>query len=280
MASYEALRHVTIGRYIPTNSFIHRLDPRAKLISISMMIITVLIATFYVSNILLLGLIVSLVLLARIPLSYLLSSIRPALPAIIILSLLQLLFYRGEPNATLLLHWGQIRISATSLRLVIVSLLRFLDLLFLTSLLTNTTTTSALTNGLESLLRPFNALGLPGHEVALVGTVALRFVPILGEQLESIVKAQDARNVNGRTRSRWHLIHNTRRLANLVVPLFVDAYRRSEEMILAMQARCYHGGKGRTHLVELVFSSWDYVTIVLAMLLTVCTIIIQRCPLP
>ncbi|MFP3895698.1 MAG: energy-coupling factor transporter transmembrane component T family protein [Anaerolineales bacterium] len=280
MAGHEALRHVTLGRYIPGNSFVHRLDPRTKLITFVTLMALVLVATSYTSNALLLALVTSCVLMAGLPVGYLLSNVRPALPVIVALSLLQLLFYRADPGTPLLLSWGKLHISTVALRLVIVSLIRFLVLIFLVSLLTNTTTTSSLTSGLESLLRPLNRLGLPGHEIALVGAVALRFVPILGEELESIAKAQDARNISNRNRGRWQLAQNARRVAALIVPLFVDAYRRAEELILAMRARCYHGGEGRSHLVTFAFSPQDYIALGLTVLSTTVVLTVQQLPLP
>lgn len=280
MAGYEALRHVSIGRYIPGDSPIHRLDPRTKLIAFATLMGLILVATSYISNVLLLALATSCILMAGLPMGYLLSNIRPALPIIVFLSLLQLFFYRADPGAPLLFSWGKLRISFVALQVVIVSLMRFLVLIFLVSLLTNTTTTSSLTNGLENLLRPLSRLGLPGHEIALVGAVALRFVPILGEELESIAKAQDARNVDERIKDRWQLVHNARRVAALIVPLFVDAYRRAEELVLAMRARCYHGGEGRSHLVTLAFSSQDYIALGLMIFFTLIVLTVQQLPLP
>ncbi len=268
MASYDALRHVTVGRYVPTDSIIHRLDPRSKLLALAMLIVAVLMATSYLANVILLLCVLSAVGLARLSLRHMLASIRPALPVIAILIVLQFLFYgytTPGSMAGVVAAWGPFRISTEGLRLAFVSLLRFLDLLILTSLLTNTTTTGALTHGIESLLRPLSALGLPGHEIAFVGAIALRFVPILGEQLESIAKAQASRGV-GESGGRWHFVRNARRTASLVVPLFVDAYRRSEEMILAMQSRCYRGGRGRTRLRELTLARCDYITLALAAL--------------
>ena len=284
MASYgaqSALRHVSIGQYIPTGSVVHRLDPRAKLIALLVIVLAVVVATSYTANAFLLCGALALVLLARLPIRYILSSVIPALPFILILSLFQLLFY-GNPSgdAHILLSWGAIRITTAAVRLVIVSLARFLDLLLLTSLLTNTTTTSALTQGLESLLRPFNVLGLPGHELALVGAIALRFVPILGEQLDSILQAQASRGVGTEATGRWNLARNTRRIATLIIPLFVDAYRRSEELTLAMRARCYHGGRGRTHLIDLHFTPADYMATVLALATLATSIVVQHLHLP
>lgn len=280
MASLDSLRHVSIGQYIPTGSPIHRLDPRAKLLAVGLLIIATVIATRYVSNVLLLGSVLALVLIARLPLGYILSAVKPALPIIVILALLQLLFYRGPMEETHpLVDWHMVRITTAGLRMVIISLLRFLDLLFLTSLLTNTTTTGELTRGLERLLQPLESMHLPAHELALVGSIALRFVPILGEQMESILMAQEARGV-AEVRGRWQVLHNAKRVAALVVPLFVDAYRRAEEMALAMQARCYRGGRGRTHLIELVFGWRDYVALATVILLTAAIFGVQRLPLP
>ncbi len=278
MASYDALRHLAIGQYIPVESPIHRLDPRAKLVAFGLLTLVVVIITGYLANLFMLGLVLTLVLAARLSPRYILSSVAPALPVIVVLALLQRLFYTGGSDSAVrvLLDWGPVHITNAGVRMVIVSLMRFVDLVFLTSLLTNTTTTGALTHGMESLLRPLSAIGLPGHELALTAAIALRFLPILGEQLESIGQAQASRGVSHQAQSRWRLARNARQLAALVVPLFVDVYRRSEEMIMAMQARCYQGGKGRTHLSELRFAKMDYVALIASALLLVGAIAAQR----
>ncbi|MHB0857624.1 MAG: energy-coupling factor transporter transmembrane component T family protein [Anaerolineae bacterium] len=281
MASYDALRHVSLGQYLPTGSPIHRLDPRAKLVAMLLLVGAVVAAVTYLPNVLLLALILGLVKLARLPIRYILASIRPALPIIIVLALMQLVFY-GNPggSSTILLVLGPVTVTDAGMQIVIVSLLRFLELLFLTSLLTNTTTNSALTHGVESLLRPLTALGLPGHEIALVGAIALRFVPILGEQLESIMQAHAARTVRDTQYSRWRLLENTRRRAALVVPLFVDAFRRTEEMALAMRARCYQGGRGRTRYVRLALGMPDVLAMSLAALCLVGVILATNLYVP
>ncbi len=263
MVRYEALRHVTIGQYIPSGSLVHRLDPRTKLVGFTLLMVAAILVTRYGSNIALFLLMLGTVRLARLPLRYILASIRPVLPVLVILTLLQVLFYGGNASdATqgerVLWAWGILRISTAGLRLAAVSWLRFLDLFLLASLLTNTTTTSSLTHGVESLLRPLNAVGLSGHELALVLAIALRFVPILGEELETILRAQTSRGVSLESGSRWQFTRQARQLAGTVVPLFVDVYRRAEEMILAMQARCYRGGRGRSRLIELRLARSDY----------------------
>jgi energy-coupling factor transport system permease protein len=149
--------------------------------------------------------------------------------------------------------------------MVVVSLLRFVELLFLTSLLTNTTTLTNLTHGIEAMLRPLGRAGLPAHELSLIATVALRFLPLLGEQLEVITKAQASRGASLAARGRFHFVATARQTAVLIVPLFIDAFRRAEDLILAMQARCYMGGRGRTSYVRLRFARADYVAYALSL---------------
>ena len=266
MASLDALRHVTIGQYYPGDSAIHRLDPRAKLLAAGAAAAAAVLAAGYVANVALLAVLVAAVLAARLPLRTVLANVVPALPIIALFALMQLLFYgvgpAGAPSRVLV-DWGIIVISSAGVRLVVVSLLRFLSLVLITALLTNTTTVGRLTYGVERLLAPLDAARLPGHELALVMAIALRFLPILGEQMQSIAQAQALRGVSER-RTRWQVAENARRVAALIVPLFADAYRRSEEMTQAMLARCYQGGRGRTHLIRLALRPSDYVAVSLS----------------
>ncbi len=268
MAGYEGLRYASLGQYIPLDSPIHRADPRVKLVGAALLTIAVAIATTYSANLLLFVAIFALLKWARLRARDALLSVRPALAFILLLAAMQLLFYNGpEAQTKVLVAWGPLRISVASLRVVAVSLVRFVDLVFLTSLLLNTTTASALTYGLERLLAPLDALGLPGHELSMVGAIALRFIPILGEALETIVQAQASRGASLGGRSRWQFLQNARRMAALIVPLFVEAYRRAEEMTLAMQARCYRGGRGRTHLIRYRLNRGDYAALGASVLL-------------
>lgn len=281
MEDFEFLRNVTIGQYLPGDSPVHSLDPRAK---ITIMILMVLAITFnmsYTANLILLVVTFAFVLLSRISTGYILSGVKPALPLIIVLAFLQLLFYGDayipyNAQVQTLFRWGWIHITNGSVQLVIISTLRFLQLLFLASLLTNTTTTTDLTHGMENMLRPFSRLGLPGHELSLVGTIALRFVPILAEQLEIIMKAQASRGADMGTGKALQFVQTTRQMLALVVPLFIDALRRAEDLILAMEARCYMGGKGRTSLLRLKMERADYLAIALNLALTVFMILYRN----
>lgn len=283
MANYDALRHLSIGEYIPLDSSIHRLDPRAKLLGLALLMAAAVIASGYASSALLIAAILAVARLARLPLRYALASVKPALPVLGVIALMQLLFYGSafaSEGSRTLLGWGPVQITADSLRAVAVTLARFLTLICLASLLTNTTPASALTHGLERLLSPLSAIGLPGREIAFAGAIALRFMPILGEQLAVIARAQEARRVRAASQSRWRFAQNARDLANLVAPLFVDAYRRAEELILAMRARCYQGGQGRTSLAAYTFTRRDALAVACAATLLLGVIAIQWLQVP
>lgn len=263
MEDFEFLRYVTIGQYLPAESLVHRLDPRTKISAFVFLIVAVTFSRSYTANVILLLTTFALVLLARIPLRYIFSGLRPAVPFIVIVATLQLLFYGyayrpyGVPTHTLV-QWGWIHITNGSIQLIGVSFLRFVVLIFLTSLLTNATRLTDLTHGMESMLQPFARIGLPAHELSLVATVALRFIPLLAEQLENIIKAQASRGAAISPRGRLRFLTTIRQMLVFLVPLFVDAFRRAEDLILAMQARCYVGGRGRTHYIRLSFQAIDY----------------------
>ncbi len=262
MEDFEFLRNITIGQYLPGNSIVHRLDPRAKITIMLLMVLPITFSLSYVSNVILLLVSLGFVALSGISVRYILSGIKPALGLIIVLALLQLLFYGDSfvpPNmvSVTLFRWGIIHITNGSVQLVVVSTLRFLDLLFLASLLTNTTTTTELAHGTEDMLAPFSRLRIPGHELSLVLTIALRFVPILAEQLETIMKAQASRGADMGKGGKLQFIQTTRQVLVLLVPLFINSFRRAEDLILAMEARCYVGGRDRTRLVRLRLTRTD-----------------------
>ncbi len=281
MEDFELLKYVTIGQYLPGDSVVHRLDPRTKLSAFLFLTLATTFSLSYTANAIMVLVTLGLVLLAGIPLRYILSGLRPALPIIVVLAVLQLLFYGtaytpyGAETRTLL-RWGWIHITNGSVQLVIVSMLRFVVLLFLTSLLTNTTTLTGLTHGVEAMLRPFARIGLPAHELSLVATIALRFVPLLAEQLEIILKAQASRGASIAHQGRLRFVSTARQVAVLIVPLFVDAFRRAEDLILAMQARCYIGGRGRSSYVRLRVARADYVAYAAGLLFAAVMLVLRN----
>jgi len=274
MEDFELLRHITIGQYLPGDSIIHRLDPRTKLSIFLFITMAVTFSVSYTGNIILVLVTLSLVLLSGVSMRYVFSGVKPAIPIIIVLAILQLLFYGGQfvpygMQTKTYFHWGWIHITNGSVQLVIVSAMRFVELLFLTSLLTNTTTLTDITHGMENMLRPFSRIGLPSHELSLVATIALRFVPLLAEQLEIIMKAQASRGAGIAHKGKLQFVTTARQVAALIVPLFIDAFRRAEDLILAMQARCYVGGHGRSSLIRLKFAQVDYAVYALSLIFSV-----------
>ena len=285
MQDLAFLRHVTIGQYLPGKSLVHRLDPRVKITIVLLLTVAMISTTSYLANVLLLALCLALIGLARLPLGYVLGTVRPAVPVLVVLAIFQLLFL-GEttlstsfPNRVLY-EWGVIVVSTNGIQLAFVLWARFLILTMLAGLVTSTTPMSYLTHGLEDMLHPFTYVGLPAHEISLIGTIALRFVPILGEELETIMKAQASRGANLAMGGRLHFIRTTRAILVLIVPLFLDAFRRAEELVVAMEARCYTGGRGRTRLTQLQMTGMDRVFLVAFGLLSVGVIVFRtRFPL-
>lgn len=262
MDNFEFLRNVTVGQYFAGDSIIHRLDPRAKITLLIVLVIANGFLFSYSGNLIMLAVCCAAVLASGLPLRFMLSGIKPALPFIVFLAVMQLLFsgrsYRPF-SAPLQIYWqwGVLAVSNGSLELVIITFMRFLEIFLLVSLLTGTTTITDLTYAIEDMLRPFQRLGVPAYEISLIGTLALRFVPIFAEQLETIIKAQAARGADLGGWGPFQFVKITRQLARLIVPLFVDAFRRAEDLILAMEARCYTGGRGRTHVARFRMSGTD-----------------------
>lgn len=268
MVNLELLRNVTIGQYIPTGSMIHRLDPRAKIVATAMLILAISFNRAILANLLFLAVVLAIALLSRISLGYIGRGILLGLPALVFIFVMQLLFQGWvEPAGRIYFEWGWLRFTRYSLQLISISLIRISSFIFLTSLITMTSTTTELTHGVARLLAPFRRFGVPSHELALILTIALRFVPTLAEEVERIIKAQLSRgaDIGGRF---WRPDKTARALLPLLVPLFLGAFRRAEELVLAMEARGYVSGDGRTNYVELHARPIDTVVVVGALLLT------------
>jgi energy-coupling factor transport system permease protein len=265
MEEFELLRHVTIGQYLPTGSILHRLDPRAKIIGLGLLILALV--TYGSTSGLVAGLVIVLgiVALARVPMSFALGGLRPALPILLFLAALQLFFGWGVTarNCSTLWSFWIVHITTCSVQAVVALLVRLTMLVLLTSLLTLTSTTTELARGAESLMRPLQRLGIPADELAMVFTLALRFVPTLAEELEKLLKAQAARGADlGRGSNP---VQRTRQLLPVLVPLFITTLRRGEELTAAMEARGYTGGEGRTHYMRLHFRTVDVIALVVTL---------------
>ena len=270
MEGTEFLRDVTLGQYLPGRSVTHRLDPRAKLVALVLLIWAITSATAYLAGAFLLASMLGLIVVSGLPVGYVLRGIRPVLPFLLIFFVFQILFAGNyDPSGSpVLWTWSapeplpiRFTVTETSLRLSIVSIARLFCLLIVTSLLTFTTTTTGLTHGLESLLAPLRPLRVPAHELAMMLAIALRFVPTLAEELERIVKAQASRGADFGRPGRFGFIQRARMLVPIVVPLFIGVFRRAEDLVLAMEARCYVGGAGRTRLAQLSMRPLDWVAL-------------------
>ena len=246
------LRDITIGQHFPGNSILHRCDPRLKIVATIAYIVVLFVAANPLGIALSLALLAFLYAAAKIPFKLIVKSIKPILPIILFTAILNLFFIGGE--GTPLFHWWIFTIYPAGVRYAILMAVRIVALIAGTSLLTYTTSPIVLTDAIEALLRPFAKLHLPVHELAMMMTIALRFIPTLIEETEKIMNAQKARGAkldNGKFTER------IRALVPILIPLFISAFRRADELAMAMECRCYHGGEGRTRLKILRFTKED-----------------------
>lgn len=269
-AEFELSRNITIGQYLPTDSVIHRLDPRFKLAAFVILILAIAICNTYVGNLFALVICISMFAVAKIPLHYGISGIKPAIPFIIILATLQLLFYGEIANGgTVYVQYGFITISSESIRLVLVSAMRFVEVIFLSSVLTLSTSTTELTHGMERLLGPLQKVKFPVHAFALIITIAIRFVPTFAMEMEKMMKAQASRGADFGTGEWWRIIRRTKDMLPIIIPLFNVALARAEDLILAMEARCYTPGASRTQYTHYKAQGKDYVALLTSIVISV-----------
>ena len=244
------LTDITLGQYYPGNSCIHRLDPRTKILSVLFYMVMVFMADSPLSYGLLIALIFLGTLLAKLPAGLLLRSLKPLW---VIILLTMGIHFVTDPGKVLW-SWKFITLTEEGIILGIKMSLRLVLLLLISSLMTFTTSPIVLTDGIESLLRPFKKIGVPAHELAMMMTIALRFIPTLLEETDRIMKAQMSR---GADFSSGNIMKRARNMLPILIPLFISAFRRADELALAMEARCYRGGDGRTRMNELVDKKGD-----------------------
>jgi len=266
MREFEFLRNVTIGQYIPTDSIIHRLDPRTKLLSALCFALAVSATRSAAATVLVLALLMGVIRLSKLPIPYVLRGLLPGLPFLIFLFVMQTLFQGGNiPCGIVWYEWWFVRMTPCLAELVVLGMLRVVAFLYIVSLLTLTTTSSYLTHGIEILLAPLQRIGLPVHEFALANMIALRFIPTLAEELERTARAQASRGGDFGSAPWYRPDIMARARFALLIPLFVNALRRAEDLVLAMEARSYVGSKGRTKFVELHFGAADWAVLLLSL---------------
>ena len=252
------IRDITIGQYYPSHSILHRLDPRTKIMGTVFFIISLFVGnsilTYGVATLFL----AVMIKISKVPLKFILKGIKPIIILLLFSVIINMLFTPGEAIVSI----GFLHITKEGIRLAVFLAIRLVYLVIGSSLMTFTTTPTALTDGLECLFQFLKVVKVPVHEVAMMMAIALRFIPILTEELDKIMKAQAARGADFNRGTLKEKVHG---LIPIMVPLFIAAIRRSNDLAMAMEARCYHGGEGRTRMKPLVYEKRDYISYLIVM---------------
>ena len=245
------IRDITIGQYYPADSVIHRLDPRVKLVGTIVFLVSLFLFQDFSGYIAATIYLACVIKISKVPLKFMLKGLK----SIFILLLFSVIFNLFLTDGETLIHlFWKVRITKEGLRIAVFMAIRLVYLIIGTSIMTLTTTPNDLTDGLEKGLRPLKRIHVPVHEIAMMMSIALRFIPILLEETDKIMKAQMAR---GADFENGNLIKRAKNMVPLLVPLFVSAFRRADDLAMAMEARCYVGGKGRTKMKPLRYAARD-----------------------
>ncbi|HLN61758.1 MAG TPA: energy-coupling factor transporter transmembrane component T [Symbiobacteriaceae bacterium] len=255
------LNNLTIGQYFPGDSLIHRLDPRTKILAVVFLSVAIFLPHAWPGYVLTTVFCLGAVALAQVPIKFILRGLKPIFIFLAITVVFNAFLTPGEA----LVHVGRFTVTREGLVLSLVAAIRLVLLVVTASLLTLTTSPIRLTDGMERLLRPLAPLGVPAHELALMMTIALRFIPTLTEEADRIMRAQAARGADFHS---GNLMNRVKGLIPVMVPLFVASFRRADELATAMEARGYRGGEGRTKMRELDFGGRDWVALAILVLFT------------
>ena len=263
------LRDITLGQYFPGDSCIHRLDARIKIMATLMFIVELFIVDNFIGFLIAavaLGIIIGL---SKVPVSFIVRGLKPIMIILVFTFALNMFMVDGR----ILWQWGFLKISAEGLEIAVFMAIRLVLLLMGSSMLTLCTRPIALTDGIENLLSPFEKIGLPAHDIAMMKTIALRFIPTLLEEADKIMKAQQARGADFES---GNIVQRAKSLIPILVPLFVSSFRIAQDLAMAMEARCYRGGKNRTRMNEMKFVKRDYIAIVLLIVFAAIIIVETR----
>ncbi len=250
------IRDITIGQYYPVESVIHRLDPRVKIIMTFIYLISLFIFDGFAAYLIVTVFLVTLIVLSHVPLSYMMKGLKPILILLLFTAVCNIFFTTGD----VLVKWDlygsyALKITRQGLERGVFMVLRLIYLVLGSSILTYTTTPNKLTDGLEHILHPLNKIKVPVHDVAMMMSLALRFIPILLEETNRIIQAQSAR---GASFEEGKLMERMKAMVSILVPLLVSSTRRAYDLALAMEARCYQGGEGRTKMCPLKYEKRDH----------------------
>lgn len=247
------LRDMTIGQFYPVDSVIHRIDPRVKIVGVLMYLISLFLFRGFVGYGVVTLLLAVVIVLSKVPFSYVIRGMKPILFLLIITALFNLFGTRGD----VAFQWGFISITWQGMRKALFMAMRLIYLIIGSSMLTYTTTPNQLTDAIEKLLKPLEKIRVPVHDFAMMMSLALRFIPILLEEANRIINAQTARGADFEEGKIWHRM---RAMVSILVPLLVSATRRAYDLANAMEARCYRGGEGRTKMKPLKYHRSDYLS--------------------
>lgn len=253
------IRDITIGQYYHADSILHRLDPRVKFIGTFLFLISLFVADSFWGYVLATCFLAGIILLSKVPVKFMLKGLKPLFIILIITVLFNLFLIPGQE----LWSFGFLTVTVEGVKQAVKIGVRLIYLVIGSSVMTLTTTPNQLTDGLERILRPLNKIKVPVHEISMMMSIALRFIPILMEETDKIMKAQIARGADFES---GNLIQKAKSLVPLLVPLFISAFRRADDLAMAMEARCYHGGDNRTQMKPLVYQTRDYWAYAIALL--------------
>jgi energy-coupling factor transport system permease protein len=245
------IRDITIGQYYPADSILHRLDPRVKFVGTLVYIVSLFVFSSWTGYGVAALFLAALIALSKVPFKFMVKGLKPIVVLLCITMFFNLIFTPGKE----IFSFWIITITVEGVQLAAKMGIRLIFLIIGASLMTLTTTPNQLTDGLERLMAPLNKIHVPVHEIAMIMSIALRFIPILLEETDKIMKAQTAR---GADFEGGNLIQKVKNMVPLLVPLFISAFRRANDLAMAMEARCYHGGEGRTQMKPLVYKKRDY----------------------
>ena len=257
-----ALKDITLGQYFPGNSIVHRLDPRTKLIAVVLYIVALFLAKSFVTYGIMFLLLAVSIAVSKVPVKSIFRGMKPVVFILIFTAVLNLFYTPGEH---VLFHFWILTVTMEGVVNAFFMVIRILMLIAGTFLLTYTTSPILLTDGLESLLGPLKKIKVPVHELSMMMSIALRFIPTLIEETDKIMSAQKARGADFES---GNIFQRAKALVPILVPLFISAFRRADELATAMECRCYHGGEGRTRLRQLKYRHNDAAVILLFLVLT------------
>ena len=264
------IRDITIGQYYPAKSVLHRLDPRVKLVSTLLYLISLFLVKNVWGYVVATVFLIAVIRLSKVPFSYIVRGLKPIIMLLMITVIFNLFLTR---SGDVLFSWWIFTVTEGGLKTAVFMAIRLIYLIIGSSLMTFTTTPNELTDGIETLLKPLNKIHVPVHEIAMMMSIALRFIPILLEETDKIMKAQIAR---GADLESGNMIQKAKSMIPILVPLFVSAFRRANDLAMAMEARGYRGGAGRTKMKPLVYERKDYVAYAIMILYVVIAVVIDK----